>query len=133
MMMSRVSPSRVLKNKVSKFLFAGVINTVFGYAIYATLIFIGMPYLLALLISTTLGVIFNFFSFGRIAFQRNCNWLVFSKFIIAYVIIYGFNSGLLIFLTQAFLLDPYVSQILYIPIGVVLSWLLMKYWVYKDE
>jgi putative flippase GtrA len=132
-MMYRSALSKALKNKVNKFLFAGAINTVFGYATYATLIFIGVSYLLALLISTVLGVIFNFFSFGRIAFQRNYNWLVFSKFIIAYAIIYAFNCGLLIFLTQGFLLGPYISQILCIPISVVLSWFLMKYWVYKEE
>jgi putative flippase GtrA len=132
-MMSRSSLSRMLKHKVGKFLFAGVINTVFGYAIYATLIYIGLSYLLALLISTILGVIFNFFSFGRIAFQRTCDWLVFSKFIIAYALIYVFNCGLLIFLTQVFLLGPYISQILCIPIGVILSWFLMNYWVYKEE
>lgn len=131
-MMGRVSPSRVLKNKVSKFLFAGGINTVFGYAVYATLIYIGLPYLVALLISTILGVIFNFFSFGVLAFQRNCNFLVFSKFILGYTLIYAFNCGLLIFLTKVFLLGPYISQILCIPIGVIMSWFLMRYWVYKE-
>jgi putative flippase GtrA len=120
-------------HKVGKFLVAGVINTVFGYALYATLIYLGLSYIVALLISTILGIIFNFFSFARIAFKRNFDWYAFGKFIIAYFLIYVFNCALLIFLTQEFLLNPYIGQILCIPLSVILSWSLMNYWVYKKD
>ena len=116
---------------MSRFLFSGVINTAFGYAIYATLIYLGTSYLIALLLSTILGVIFNFFSFGHLVFGGYRNWTVFSKFITAYTLIYLFNSAALVFLTKEFFFSPYLGQILCIPPSVILSWTLMNHWVYK--
>lgn len=119
--------------KITKFLSAGILNTVFGYAVYATLIFIDTPYLVALFVATVTGVIFNYFSFGRIVFKGFNGWFVFARFILAYALIYLVNVGFLGVLTEYFLFNPYVGQILYIPIGVALSWLLMNYWVYKND
>lgn len=121
----------IFNSGLIRFLLAGVINTLFGYAVYAALIYINTPYLVALLVSTILGVIFNFFSFGRIAFQKNCNLRIFIKFLASYALIYAVNSIFLILFMKQFLLSPYISQILCIPVGVVISWILMKYWVYK--
>jgi len=126
-----LSASRILRNKVGKFLIAGGINTVFGYLVYAALIYAGLSYLIALLISTIAGVVFNFFSFGHLVFGRYKNWLVFIKFIIFYIFIYLINGSLLNFLIKEFFFSPYMGQILCIPSSAILSWLLMKYWVYK--
>ena len=63
------SGARVLANyRVIRFLGVGVLNTVFGYSVYAALIFAGLSYLIALFLSTIAGVVFNYFSFGRIVF-----------------------------------------------------------------
>ena len=123
--------SDLLENKISKFIFAGLINTVFGYAIYAALVYARLPYLISLFISTILGVVFNFFSFGRMVFGGYRHWPVFLKFIISYVLIYLINGALLILLTQEFLINPYLSQIACIPLSAVSSWFLLKHWVYK--
>ena len=116
-----------------KFLGTGVLNTVFGYAIYAVMIFISAPYLVALFVATVMGVIFNYFSFGRMVFRGHGGRFVFGKFIIAYAAIYGVNAVLLKVLTGVFLLNPYMSQVLCIPSSVLLGWLLMNYWVYKKD
>lgn len=126
-----LSYSGLLKNKISQFIFAGLINTVFGYVIYAVLVYVRLPYLIALLISTILGIFFNFFSFGRIVFGCYRHWFVFIKFIISYALIYVMNGVLLIFFTQEFQISPYIGQIACIPLSAVLSWFLMKNWVYK--
>ena len=124
--------ARFLDLKIIKFLGAGVLNTVFGYSVYATLIFIKIPYLLALFAATIAGVIFNFFTFGRLVFHGRGVGFVFGKFFFAYVLIYGINAVLLSVLTINFLLSPYLGQIICIPISVLFSWLLMNYWVYKN-
>ena len=132
--MSRKFFNRELPDpQIIKFLGVGVLNTVFGYAIYAMLIFVNVPYLIALLAATVVGVIFNYFSFGRIVFHGYGGWFVFGKFVIAYAVIYGANAALLRALTIDFLLSPYVGQIICIPLSVLLSWLLMTYWVYKKD
>ena len=132
--MSRKFFNRELPDpQIIKFLGVGVLNTVFGYAIYAMLIFVNVPYLIALLAATAVGVIFNYFSFGRMVFHGYGGWFVFGKFVIAYAVIYGANAALLRALTSDFLLSPYVGQVICIPLSVLLSWLLMTYWVYKKD
>lgn len=132
--MSRKFFNRELPDpQIIKFLGVGVLNTVFGYAIYAMLIFGNVPYLIALLAATAVGVIFNYFSFGRMVFHGCGGWFVFGKFVIAYAVIYGANAALLRALTSDFLLSPYVGQVICIPLSVLLSWLLMTYWVYKKD
>lgn len=119
--------------KIIKFLSAGVLNTLFGYFVYAALLFINLPYLVALFVATVAGVIFNYFSFGRIVFKGIGGWFVFIRFVICYTLIYAINAALLGVLTEYFLVNPYVGQVLCIPISVLLSWLLMNYWIYKND
>ena len=130
---SQLNVRNFLDPKLIKFLVAGVLNTVFGYSVYAGLLYIEAPYLIALFIATVAGVIFNYFSFGRMVFHGKNSWLAFGKFIIAYSIIYGVNAVLLQTLTKKFLLSPYLGQMICIPLSVVLSWVLMNYWVYKKD
>jgi putative flippase GtrA len=119
--------------RLVKFLGAGVLNTAFGYAMYAALLFFNMPYLAALLLATVAGVVFNYFSFGRMVFNGYGGGLVFRKFVIAYLILYCVNAVLLGGLTRIFLLSPYLGQVICIPPSVILGWILMNYWVYKND
>lgn len=124
---------RVFDPKVIKFLGAGVLNTVFGYSVYAALLFANVPYLIALFLATAVGILFNYISFRRIVFHGRGGWLAFGRFFIAYALIYCANAALLKILTASFLLSPYLGQVICIPISVLLSWLLMNYWVYKND
>ena len=119
--------------KIIKFLSAGVLNTVFGYFVYAALLVININYLVALFVATVAGVIFNYFSFGLIVFKGIDGRFIFIRFVVAYALIYAINAALLGLLTEYFLVNSYIGQILCIPIGVLLSWLLMNYWVYKND
>jgi putative flippase GtrA len=132
-MSQRFGLGRFADPKIIKFLSAGVLNTVFGYSVYAVLLFIKFPYLLALFVATVAGIIFNYFSFGRLVFHGHGGRFVFGKFVIAYALIYGVNAALLRVFTIDFLLSPYLGQVICIPISVLLSWLLMNYWVYKND
>jgi putative flippase GtrA len=122
---------RFFDPKIFKFVSAGMLNTAFGYTVYAGLLFFKVSYLVALFVATIAGVMFNYFSFGRIVFNGYGGAVVFGKFVVAYVLIYGVNAALLSILTNYFLLSPYIGQAICIPFGVVLSWILMNHWVYK--
>ena len=111
----------------------GVLNTVFGYSVYAGLIYINVPYFIALFIATVAGVIFNYFSFGSIVFKTDNTWLTFAKFVIAYAGIYAVNILFLDLLTRQFHLNPYLGQAICVPLNVFVSWLLMNFWVYKKD
>jgi len=62
-------PSRGRIKLIARFIGVGLINTVVGYGIYGILILLNVPYLVALLMATIMGVIFNYFSIGRLVFK----------------------------------------------------------------
>jgi len=132
--MTQPSSIKVLINhRAFKFLSVGVLNTIVGYALYAILIFANVPYLAALFLATVAGVIFNYYSFGRLVFNSMRGKYVFSKFIISYTLIYISNACLLYALTKIFMINAYAGQIICIPLSVALSWTLMNKWVYKQD
>ena len=73
-----------------RFLVVGGINSLFGYAIYSIFILLHSHYAVASLLSTTCGVIFNFFTTGRIVFRNNKISLIF-RFFLVYGITYAVN------------------------------------------
>ncbi|MDD4962829.1 MAG: GtrA family protein [Gallionella sp.] len=123
----------MMRFPIIKFLGVGVLNTLFGYGLYAGLVLAHVPYLIALLMATVAGVTFNYFSFGRMVFKAEGGWWVFGKFIVAYSVVYIMNAFLLDKLTQDFGLNPYWGQLVCLPANVGVSWGLMRYWVYKKD
>lgn len=75
----------LIQNQFIRFLVVGGINTLFGYSVYALFLFLGFHYSLAAVVSTILGVLFNFKTTGRIVFNNRNNWLLF-KFIGVYAV-----------------------------------------------
>lgn len=74
----------------SKYVVVGGVNTVFGYGIFALLIYFGLVYPVALFIATVLGIAFNFKSTGIFVFQSHDNRLIF-RFVAVYFLIYFIN------------------------------------------
>ena len=114
-----------------KFLYAGILNTLFGYSAYGILILIGVNYNFALFFSTIAGIIFNYLCFSKIVFNAVDGWKIFLKFIMAYSLIYIVNALLLLIAVARFQLNPFFGQILAVFICILLSWILMTKWVYK--
>ena len=99
---------KVLRNKIIRFFFVGGINTVFGYSLFALLIFIGLHYTIAGLIATVLGILFNFKTIGLIVFNNNNNRILY-KFIGVYGINYVISILLLTLLEQSGI-DTFLSK-----------------------
>jgi putative flippase GtrA len=78
---------RLLRSRFVRFLLVGGLNTVFGYTVFAISILIGIPYPLAALVSTVLGVLFNFKSYGTLVFGSHDNRLI-LRFFAVYGICY---------------------------------------------
>lgn len=73
-----------------RFLLVGGLNTAFGYGVYALLILLGVPYPLAVFLSTSMGVLFNFKTYGTLVFGSRDNRLLW-RFIAVYALIYVLN------------------------------------------
>lgn len=87
-----------IENKFIRFLFVGVINTMFGYGLFLLFIWFGMHYSIALLFSNILGILFNYKTTGYIVFQNKSNRLLLHFFLV-YGVVYLFN------LLELYLLD----------------------------
>lgn len=100
--------------RFARFLVVGAVNTVFGYAGFAVLLLLGLHYAVAALLSTILGVLFNFQTIGRLVFGSREPWLIF-RFVGVYGATYVLNVAALrllaggpldILATQALLVLP---------------------------
>lgn len=82
-----------------KFLLVGVLNTIFGYSVYWIFLQLGLHYSLAVLLSTVLGVLFNYKTIGKLVFKSHGNSFL-IKFSLVYVVQYIINvAGIKIFNT----------------------------------
>jgi putative flippase GtrA len=121
----------LLQHKLIRFFLVGGLNTVFGYCIFALLLWVGFAYPWALLTGTVLAILFNFKTYGHLVFHTKSNRLLF-RFIIVYGILYLFNyAGLRICLSAG--LNAYIGgAILAIPTG-LLGFLLNKRFVFPKK
>ncbi|CDZ76219.1 GtrA-like protein [Legionella massiliensis] len=105
-----------------------MLNTLVGFALYAIFINLGMHYSLAVLLSTILGVAFNYFSTGKLVFNNTGN----SR-IIQYVMTYGFTYLINIAIIKSCImigLNEYYAYIFSIPFMAILNFTLMKRFVF---
>ena len=112
-----------------RFLFVGGINTVFGYLVFSTFILLKIHYSIALLFSTILGVLFNYFTTGRIVFNNSSPKLL-IKFFGVYGITYLINL-LFLKIFNYYQVDMLIAgAILVLPIA-ILSYFLNKVFVFR--
>jgi putative flippase GtrA len=126
------------KSKFFRFLLVGVLNTIFGFSIFALFVQLGLDDKSAVLFSMILGVLFNFKSTGTLVFANENNKLL-LRFICVYVIIFFLNIGGLSILKSIPLgldLDPKTKTtiaggILVLPLAIV-SFVLNKLFVFRE-
>jgi putative flippase GtrA len=106
-----------------RFLFAGGINTCFGYAAFAFFIWTGLPNDFAVTCSMIAGVAFNFGTFGKVFASRGFTALP------AFLGVYGLLLIANIFLLRALVtagFGPYLGQAIVVAILTPISFLALK-------
>ncbi|QFT71172.1 GtrA-like protein (plasmid) [Labrenzia sp. THAF35] len=121
---ARTAFSDLMTSRVVRFLGAGIINTAFGYGVFAILVLAGVHPQVALVAQFGLGVIWNYsiharFVFGVSGFGR------LPLYGLAYVAAYAFNALLLAALTGAGI-PALGAQLLSLPPVVALSYILVS-------
>jgi putative flippase GtrA len=109
---------KVLRNKIIRFFIVSGINTLFGYGLFALLIFIHTPYPVAALIGTIIGILFNFKTIGVLVFNNRRNGLIF-RFFGVYGITYLFNIAGLALLKYYGMNLYFAGAILLFPAGLL--------------
>ncbi len=130
-MTENLSLNHFLRLKFIRFLLVGFVNTLFGYAAYSSLLWTGLSYLEALFFATVLGIIFNYFTLGSAVFKTRPSWATLFKVFTAYAMVYLLNAALLVLIRHFLLFDPYIAQMMCIPVTVAVSWILMNHWAYN--
>lgn len=78
---------RFLENRFFRFLLVGGLNTAFGYGVFALFVVAGLHYAAAALLSTVLGILFNFRTTGGLVFRNRDDRLL-LRFVLVYAITY---------------------------------------------
>lgn len=92
--MTRFNRTTFKNSYFARFLIVGLLNSLFGYSIFALMLFIGIHYAIATLTATILGVLFNFKTLGMLVFDNAKNSLI-VKFILVYTVTYLINIACL--------------------------------------
>jgi putative flippase GtrA len=119
---------RLFQYKLVRFFMVGGINTLFGYGVYALLLWMGLHYTLATLFSTALGIIFNFKTYGVIVFKNKSNALIF-RYVVVYGILYAAGNGW-IFLLEQLGITPYIAGMIWMAPNALLGFLMSKKFIY---
>lgn len=129
----RVSPlldvvKSALRGKVRlvNFFLVGALNTVFGYGVFALMLWLGLHYTVAIAVATVLGTLFNFKSTGALVFRSRDNTRVF-RFVLVYVVIYCVNVLGVGALLRLNVNSYYGGLAMIIPLALLSYWLNSKY------
>lgn len=121
---------KVLDVKMIRFFMVAGLNTAFGYALFAFLIFIGLHYTVAALVGQIIGILFNFRTYGALVF-KNKKLNLLPRFVMVYVIMYFCNIGGMTLLKQQCGANDYVaSAVMCVPVG-LLGFVLNKLFVFE--
>jgi len=112
-----------------RFAVTGGVNTAFGYGIYAACIYLGAGYAIASGVSIVCGVLFSYKTTSAMVFGRGYRGSL-ARYIGSYVIVYAF-SVLILRTMDTFGVNPYLAGLLVAPPCAVLSFALLKLFVFR--
>jgi|SRR3989338_4662140 len=121
---------KILERRFIRFLLVGGVNTLFGYGVFVSLIYVGLHYSLAALLGTILGILFNFQTVGRLVFNGYRRHLFF-KFIAVYGVTYLFNIAGLYFFNATGVSNYLAGAILILPVAFI-AFFLNKTFVFSS-
>jgi putative flippase GtrA len=105
-------PARAVRFRYLRFLLVGLLNTGFGYSLYAVLLVLGLSLEWSLLLATVIGVIFNFFTNARLVFGDG-RASRFPRFVVAYLVVWLIMAPVVRAVAER---HPWVTLVAHLPI-----------------
>ncbi|HKX77859.1 MAG TPA: GtrA family protein [Novosphingobium sp.] len=115
--------------RVWRYYKVGVINTLFGYGIYALLVSVGLKMYVAQIVGHIIGVVFNYFSYSRHVFQDAPASKL--RFLLSYAFNY-FVSLASLALAATIFSSPYVAGLLAMLIASIINFLVLRRYVFPS-
>lgn len=107
---------------------AGIVNTVFGYGMYALLVAAGLNMYVAQICAHIVGVAFNYLTYSRHAF-RDAQASK-PRFIMSYAVNYLFGLAAL-FAAAQIIASPYLAGMIAVIIVSLVNYFILRHWVFR--
>ena len=130
------------KNNLLQFIsfnIIGLINTTLTTLLYFFLIYLEYNYITSLLFIYLLGVFFSFYMNKKFTFKYksssslSLSLYLYLKMCLSYLFIFVINAALLYVFIERMLINRYLSQILAMFLLVIISFILQKFFVFKEK
>lgn len=112
------------------FFIIGIINTIFGLSVFNILILLSFSISLSILISTIVGVLFNYQTMKRLVFNQNGN--SFLKFVSSYIFIYIIYN-LFFILSTHFKFNIHISSVIIFTILPFFNYFILRKFVFNEK
>ena len=109
---------------------AGILNTAFGYGLYALFVALGLNMYVAQIIAHLLGTGFNYVTYSRHAFHDAEASR--SRFVASYAVNYLLGLGALWTISR-FVPSPYLGGFIAVGIVSLINYFILKHWVFKPR
>jgi len=106
---------------------AGIVNTAFGYGLYALFVALGLNMYLAQIIAHVLGMTFNYFTYSRHAFHDS--EVSKGRFILSYAVNYLLGLAAL-WAASRFIASPYLAGFVAVVVVSLINYLILRHWVF---
>lgn len=116
--------------RLVRYYLTGVLNTAFGYGLFAIFIWAGCNMYLAQLVSHCLGVAFNYITFSRFTFADRSGSK--SRFLLSYAGNYGLSLATLYALSRL-ITSPYLAGLMTVVIVSALNYLVLDKLVFNRQ
>ena len=120
---------KVFSYQVIRFLLVGCLNTIVGYSFFAFFIWLNLHFAIASILAQMCGVIFNYFSTGKLVFS-SFRKDTFIRFVIQYIVSYIMSVILLKILIDLEINAYQAGALILVPMA-AMNYMIMKNWVFK--
>lgn len=109
---------------------AGIVNTLFGYGLFALFVRLGLNIFLAQIVSHGLGMIFNYFTYSRHVFAGQTTTK--TRFVLSYAGNYGLSLAALWAISHV-IASPYAAGFLSLVIVSLVNFFVLKRLVFRGR
>lgn len=113
-----------------RFAVVGLGNTVASYGVYAAMLWLGLGYVLAGLVSIVCGIAISFTTQGTLVFG-GATRAAFVRFVLVWAALYSIYIGVVAVAERSFGLNSYVGGLVALVVTTALSFVLQRSFVFR--
>jgi len=118
--------AKLQHSRLLRFFLVGMLNTVVGYSIFLTALWVGFHYSVAIMVATVLGTLFNFKSTGVMVFKSHDHSRLW-RFVMIYILLYAVNVTGMTILIKFGLPTWFSAMLLLLPLAFLSYFLNSRY------